>query len=86
MPNSLELRFRGFAARTRVRRIGVLVLALIVSTDLAIIAPVLIHARSRRAQIALVVVWCLGVAALLMLVRLWGHITRDTVAAHRDGV
>jgi hypothetical protein len=86
MPNSLESRFRAFSARTPVRRTSVVALALFVLTYLAMIAPELLHAPSRRAQIALAVAWFLGLAALLMLVRLWRHITRDAVAARRIGV
>jgi protein-S-isoprenylcysteine O-methyltransferase Ste14 len=86
MPNSLEMRFRAISARTAARRTGVIVLALFVLTYLAMIAPELFHAPSHRRQIALAVAWCLGVAALLMLVRLWRHITRDAVSAPRVGV
>jgi hypothetical protein len=86
MPSSLELRFRAFSARTPVRRTSVVVLALFVLTYLALTAPELLHPPSRRVQIALVLAWCLGVAALLILVRFWRHITRDVVAARRVGV
>jgi hypothetical protein len=86
MPNSLEFRFRAFSARTPVRRASVVVLALIVLTYLATIAPELLHATSRRIQIALTVAWCLGIAALFMLMRLWRHIARAAGPATHVGV
>jgi hypothetical protein len=86
IPNSLEFRIRAFSARTPVRRASVVALALFVLTYLAMMAPELLHAPSRRIQIKLTVAWCLGIAALLMLVRLWRHITRDAGSAPHVGV
>jgi hypothetical protein len=86
MLSSPEIRFRAFSSRTPVRRAGVAVLALLVLTNMAMITPELFQAPSRRMQIALAIAWCLGMAALFMLLRLWTHIAREARSAPHVGV
>jgi hypothetical protein len=47
---------------------------------LALIAIVLFNVPSGRARWVLAAVWCLGVVALLMLVRFWRHVGKETHA------
>jgi hypothetical protein len=81
MGSALELRIKAFCARPPVRRTGIVILAVTVLIDLALMTPALINATSFRVQAVLAAVWLLGVVALLMLVRFWRHISKETGAS-----
>jgi hypothetical protein len=48
---------------------------------LVLIGIVIFNAPSGRARWILAAVWCLGVVALLMLVRFWRDVQKETHAA-----
>lgn len=81
MPSPLESRFNAFRARPAVRRAGIAVMVVPTLAYLVLIAVVVVNTPSGRGRWILAAVWCLGLVALLMLVRFWRQVGKQADAA-----
>jgi hypothetical protein len=74
VPSTLESRVNAFRARPAVRRAGIAVMAVPTLVYLVLLAIVILDTPSGRGRWILAAVWCLGLVALLMLVRFWRQV------------
>jgi hypothetical protein len=74
VPSTLESRVNAFRARPAVRRAGIVVMAVPTLVYLVLLAIVILNTPSGRGRWILAAVWCLGLVALLMLVRFWRQV------------
>ena len=76
MPSTLEVRFRTFASRPPVRRIGLVLMAVVAVKNLVLLSIALLDQPSRKTNLVLSFAWVLGLVVLLFLAREWRRVSR----------